>query len=108
MNNIKLADKTSIGIMKIEVMLHRYQFRDYYDIYSILKDGVPFDDLIEGAGRYTRHRLKTRDMLSMLTKGENFSKDHVFADLQPRYNVDAKDIELFIVEEIRKMNRKNF
>ncbi|MDE5635528.1 MAG: nucleotidyl transferase AbiEii/AbiGii toxin family protein, partial [Muribaculaceae bacterium] len=32
--NLKLADKTAIGAMKMEVMMRRSNFRDYYDIYS--------------------------------------------------------------------------
>ena len=32
--------------MKMEVMLRRSNFRDYYDIYSILKSGVPINDLV--------------------------------------------------------------
>jgi len=105
-NNIKLADKTSIGIMKLEVMLRRRNFRDYYDFYAILKDGVPIKDLIYGAGKYSRHRLKTRDMFAMLTKGENFSVDENFAALQPKYKVNSREIEQFLVAEIKKMNDK--
>ena len=104
LNNVQLADKISIGIMKLEVMLRRYSFRDYYDIYAILKDGVPLKDLIVGAGKYSRHRLKVRDMLAMLTKGENFTIDHHFAALKPKYEVNSNDIEHFLVDEIRKMN----
>ena len=101
LNNIKLADKTSIGIMKLEVMLRRFSFRDYYDIYAILMDGIPLKDLIDGAGKYSRHRLKTRDMLTMLTKGKNFTVDKNFAALQPKYKVDSSDIEHFLVDEIK-------
>ena len=107
LNNIKVADKTSIGIMKLEVMLRRYSFRDYYDIYALLMDGVPLKDLIVGAGKYSRHRLKTRDMLTMLTKGKNFTIDKNFVALQPKYKVDNNDIEHFMVDEIRKMNEMN-
>jgi len=107
LNNIKVADKTSIGIMKLEVMLRRYSFRDYYDIYAILKDRIPLKDLIDGAGKYSRHRLKTRDMLTMLTKGKNFTVDKNFAALQPKYKVDSNDIEHFLVDEIKKMNENS-
>ena len=39
LNNLYLADIESIGAMKMEAMLRRAKFRDYYDIYSILKEG---------------------------------------------------------------------
>ena len=104
LNNVRLADISSIGAMKIEVMLRRFSFRDYYDIYAILKDGVPLKGIIKGAGDYSRHRLKTRDMLAMLSKGENFIVDQHFAALNPKYNVNSNDIEHFLVDEIKKMN----
>ena len=36
--NIKAADLEAIGAMKVELMLRRTEWRDYYDIYSILKE----------------------------------------------------------------------
>ena len=103
LNNFKIADKISIGIMKLEVMLRCSSFRDYYDIYAILKDGISLKDLIDGASKYSRHRLKTRDMLSMLTKGKNFTVDKNFEALKPKYKIDNNDIEHFFVEEIKKI-----
>lgn len=41
MGNIRLADIESIMAMKMEVMLRRMKFRDYYDIYSIIKEDTP-------------------------------------------------------------------
>lgn len=34
LNNIRVADDVSIGVMKIEAMMRRSTFRDYYDIYK--------------------------------------------------------------------------
>ena len=39
LGNIRLADIEAIMAMKMEVMLRRMKFRDYYDIYSIIKEG---------------------------------------------------------------------
>ena len=39
LGNIRLADIESIMAMKMEVMLRRMKFRDYYDIYCILQEG---------------------------------------------------------------------
>ena len=41
-NNLKLADLMAVAAMKMEVMLRRSNFRDYYDIYSLLQYGVNF------------------------------------------------------------------
>lgn len=52
LNNIVLADKTSIGAMKMEVMLRRSQFRDYYDIYSLIIAGEDINEIINLALKY--------------------------------------------------------
>ena len=63
LGNIKLADVTAIGAMKMEVMLRRSNFRDYYDIYSILQSGVNINDIMNLALQYSRHRLKSKNLL---------------------------------------------
>ena len=94
--NIKLEDILAIGAMKMEVMLRRNKFRDYYDLYSILQSGVNINTLIDGALQYSRHRLKSKNLLSMLTRGELFSEDENFHLLEPIYNVSTQDIENYI------------
>jgi len=46
-NNLQLADIKSIGAMKMEAMLRRSKFRDYYDIYTVLHEGVDIQEMIE-------------------------------------------------------------
>lgn len=96
LNNLKLADVRSIGAMKMEVMLRRSNFRDYYDIYSILKTGVPVNDLISLALSYSGHRLKSKNLLAMLTNGNRFTRDAHFEQLEPVYSVTAHEIEEYI------------
>ncbi len=96
LNNLRLADVKSIGAMKMEVMLRRSSFRDYYDIYSILKSGVPVDDLVSLALSYSGHRLKSKNLLAMLTNGSRFARDSRFEQLSPVYSVTAEEIEAYI------------
>ncbi len=95
-NYIKLADIKSIGAMKMEVLLRRSNFRDYYDIYSILQSGVPIKELVSLALSYSGHKLKTKNLLAMLTNGNRFSRDEHFEQLGPIYPVTAKEIEEYI------------
>ena len=67
LNNLKVADVTSIGVMKMEVMSRRATHRDYYDMYAILTSGVPLAAIVSGAGKYSFHNLHTKNMLSILT-----------------------------------------
>ena len=91
-----MADPMSIGAMKMEVMLRRSKFRDYYDIYALLINGYDINEMIDLALSYSRHRLKTKNLLSMLTNGERFSLDRAFKDLEPIYDVSSEDIESLI------------
>lgn len=96
LNNIKLADVLSILAMKMEVLMRRSAFRDYYDIYSILKSGVNIYDGIELASKYSEHKLKTKNLISILTNSERFNIDKNFLALEPVYNVSPKEIEEYI------------
>lgn len=99
-NNLQLADLVSIGAMKMEVMMRRSNFRDYYDIYSILHEGCDINELITLALKYSGHRMKTKNLLAMLTNGNRFSRDSQFEQLQPKYNVSVQDIENYIREKL--------
>lgn len=96
LNNLKLADVKAIGAMKMEVMLRRSNFRDYYDIYSILKSGIPINDLVSSALSYSGHKLKSKNLLAMLTNGSRFTRDAHFEQMQPKYTVSAIEIENYI------------
>lgn len=96
LNNLRLADIKSIGAMKMEVMLRRSNFRDYYDIYSILKTGMSIHELISLALSYSGHKLKSKNLLAMLTNGSRFSRDSQFEQLEPLYIITAQEIEEYI------------
>jgi len=94
--NINIADIASIGVMKIEVMLRRSVFRDYYDLFSILKNGYDIHSLIKKAANYSGHSLKTKNIISMLSNGKHFSAEADFSRLNPIYDVSCREIEDFI------------
>ena len=100
LNNLFLADMESIGAMKMEAMLRRAKFRDYYDVYSILKEGGDLNKMIDAALEHSEHKLRTRSLLSMLTNGKLFVKDKGFEELMPVYDVSANDIQEYIKERL--------
>ena len=102
LNNLKLADITAIGAMKMEVMLRRSKFRDYYDIYSLLKANISLSEMIESALKYSQHRLKSKNLLAMLTKSDRFIEDSNFKTLNPIYDITSVDIENTIKEALRQ------
>jgi hypothetical protein len=102
LNNIKAADLYSLGSMKVELVLRRSNFRDYYDIYSLLMKGLSLKTIIEGAAIYSNHTLKTRDALSFLSNGNNYNKGKDFDLLNPVYDASNKTIEDLIKSIIKK------
>jgi len=106
LNNLQLADIKSIGAMKMEAMLRRSKFRDYYDIYSILKQGVDLKEMMELAMEHSGHLLKRKNLSAILSNGERFRKDKEFLALNPVYDVSALDIEEFIKEKMLEIDSK--
>lgn len=93
LNNLKLADMVSIGAMKMEVLLRRSKFRDYYDIYSLVEAGCDLKDMIDLALKYSGHKLKSKNLMAMLTRSDRFAEDDKFKTLNPIYDISAKEIE---------------
>lgn len=99
-NNLQLADIKSIGAMKMEAMLRRSKFRDYYDIYSILNEGADIQEMINMALEHSGHLLKRKNLLAILTDGERFRKDKAFMQLNPVYDVTPYDIQEYIKQKL--------
>ena len=100
-NNLWLADIKAIGAMKMEVMLRRSNFRDYYDIYSILQHGINFKEIIMLSLKYSEHAISTKNLLAMLTDSSRFYCDSGFEQLKPKYKVTPREIESYLKECIK-------
>lgn len=98
MGNIRLADVESIGAMKMEALMRRSKFRDYYDIYSILKDGADINRLMSIAIEHSGFQLKSKNLMAILTNGQLFPKDEGFDLLNPVYDVASREIEEYVKE----------
>ncbi len=89
-----------VWTMKMEAMLRRNKFRDYYDIYCILLQGVDFEEIVKLALEHSYHLLKRKNLLAMLTNGERFRKDKAFNQLHPVYDVSPQDIEQYLKQKL--------
>ncbi|MDR1022324.1 MAG: nucleotidyl transferase AbiEii/AbiGii toxin family protein [Prevotellaceae bacterium] len=101
LNNLAIIDLITIGAMKLDVMSRRNAYRDFYDFYAILKSGVALDDLIANAGLYTRHTLRTKDMVSMLLSVAELSIPQDFDRLNPIYRVTPQEIQRYMIEKVQ-------
>ena len=96
LNNIVLADIDAIAAMKLEVMLRRSKFRDYYDLYCIFRQDADVMKFVKAAGVYSNHLLKSKHILAMLTNHNHFEEDRNFDQLEPRFSITPIEIEEYI------------
>ena len=101
LGNIRLADIESIMAMKMEVMLRRMKFRDYYDIYCMLQEGYSIHNGIEKALNLSRHRLSSKNIIVMLLGGQ-FIPDNNFATLEPKYDVTKEQIREYTMQKLKE------
>jgi len=104
LNNIIVPDLETIGAMKLEVMARRSKFRDYYDIYSILKEGEKLTTLIDRAVSYSGGRFKSKNIASYVSNPSNFGNDPEFKLLEPKYKIDAENIANHVREKLKEEN----
>ena len=100
--NIRLADRDSILAMKLEVMLRRMKFRDYYDIYSIIKDGADLNAGIERALKSSGFKLRKKNVVALLLSGR-YDVDKNFAQLSPKYDVKFEDIREYLLGVLKNV-----
>ena len=100
LGNIRLADIESIMAMKVEVMLRRMKFRDYYDIYCILQEGYSIHKGMDKALNLSRHRLSSKNIITMLLGGR-FIPDDNFLALEPKYKLTKEEIREYILHKLK-------
>jgi predicted nucleotidyltransferase component of viral defense system len=105
LNNLTLVDEDCIASLKIEVLLRRMEFRDYYDLYCILEHKTPDEtkQIIENALRYSEHHLKSKNLIGMLTNSDRFQHSSTFNQLAPKYLISAKEIEAFMIDKLKSI-----
>ena len=102
-NNMDCATVESVGAMKLELIQRRNLYRDYYDIYSILQEGYNIEKLLSRAIKYSKNKLKTKSVLSILSNAERFRKEEEFELLNPEYKVTSEEIRDYIIDSYKKI-----
>ena len=95
-NNIVCPTLQELLGMKLFTISVRSAFRDYYDIYALLKEGCDLAQGVAYAERFTRHTLHSKTVYSILLNDNYFYKPAEFDLLEPKYDVSTKDIADYI------------
>lgn len=105
-NNIVTPSLQELLGMKLFTMAVRSAFRDYYDIYALLKDGFDLAKGVDYAGRFSRHTIHSKFIYSILLNENYFHKPAEFALLEPKYEVSTTDIAEFVRHYIEEKDIK--
>lgn len=103
--NIKLANIQSILAMKIDLLTARRRYRDFFDIYTILKNG---GDLAQGlieARAYSGNISSYRQYIGLITSIDD-NIDQELHLLEDGDFVEPKEIRGFLLEEVEKASKK--
>jgi len=101
-NNISTVAPQDLLGMKLYTITQRAKFRDYYDIYSLLKDGYSLSEGIRYACAFSKHEIHSKDIYSTLLNDRIFVKPDGFKIMDPKYDVSSHDICKFIQRTIEE------
>ena len=105
-NNIVTPSLQELLGMKLFTITVRSAFRDYYDIYALLKENYDLAKGVEYAGKFSRHTIHSKFIYSILLNENYFSKPESFSLLEPKYDVSTADIAKFIRQYIEERGIK--
>ena len=105
-NNIVTPSLQELLGMKLFTIAVRSAFRDYYDIYALLKEDYDLAKGVEYAGKFSRHTIHSKFIYSILLNENYFSKPEGFSLLEPKYDVSTADIAKFIRQYIEERGIK--
>ena len=105
-NNIVTPSLQELLGMKLFTIAVRSAFRDYYDIYALLKQDYDLAKGVEYAGKFSRHTIHSKFIYSILLNENYFSKPESFSLLEPKYDVSTADIAKFIRQYIEERGIK--
>src|SRR5690606_34756014 len=92
--NINCVPLNVVSSMKMKTMFERNAFRDYYDIFVLVKEIVTFQQLIQASISY-HSKLKEQMIINRLLRWQQVDEESGFIHLNPRYPVGRKEIGEF-------------
>lgn len=101
-NNIITPSLQELLGMKLFTITVRSAFRDYYDIYALLKEDFDLVKGIDYAGKFSRHTIHSKTIYSILLNENYFNKPEGFSLLEPKYDVTPPEISEFVRQYIEK------
>ena len=105
-NNIVTPSLQELLGMKLFTIAVQSAFRDYYDIYALLKAGYDLEQGVAYAGKFSRHTIHSKTIYGILLNDNYFRKPTDFSLLDPIYDVSTTDIADFVKQYISEKHIK--
>jgi hypothetical protein len=94
-NNLNIATKNECIAMKTHAITTRTSYKDYYDLYAIIMEGVGLPEIIELAEEKYKTYFNTKLFLEKLLK--EVPEDTLE---KPKYKITSKDIKEFMEDKV--------
>ena len=95
-NNLKIPTLQELLGMNVYAICMRTVFRDYYDIYCLLKAGCNLTEAVSYASYLTRHTIRSKSMYTKLLTPQLFRKDEDFQRMSPAKDISPEEIRDYI------------
>ena len=95
-NNLKIPTLQELLGMKVYAICMRTVFRDYYDIYCLLKAGCNLTEAVSYASYLSRHTIRSKSMYTKLLSPQLFRKDEDFQRMSPAEDISPEEIRDYI------------
>lgn len=82
--------------MKVYAICMRTVFRDYYDIYYLLKAGCNLTEAVSYASYLSRHTIRSKSIYTKLLSPQLFRKDEDFQRMSPAEDISPEEIRDYI------------
>ena len=92
------------GIKLIEKIIETHQFEDYYQLYLLIRDDAPLEDMIDGVIKNTGDKLLKRSVYILLTNGRNYEMPEVTSATS--YGVSPIDIQEYIKAKLLENKKR--
>jgi len=96
--NLKIASIIDIGCMKLSTITHRATFKDYVDLYFILKD-ISLKDLLE-QNKKKHPLLDANFVLKSLIYFDDVDKTPI--KFMPGFTISFDQVKTFLTDEVKK------
>ena len=101
-NNLKVPTLQELLGMKVYTICVRTVFRDYYDIYCLLKVGCDLTEAVSYASYLSRHTIRSKAMYTKLLSPQLFRKDEDFQRMSPAEDISPEAIRDYIKAVMEK------